>query len=244
MKKKNNSICQLENCNEKVVARGYCKKHYYQLRRKGLIGNAPKCKIDNCENISFSKGYCSRHYGQYYHNGEILQNTMYDLNEIIINKDYAEILLYKKNKEYSRTKIDLDDIEKVKKYRWSLSSHGYVKTGKETLYLHRYLMNIQDDELVVDHISGNTLDNRKANLRICTIQQNVINQGSKRANTSISGVKGVNWDNRKEKWVACIGFDYEKIKLGFFDTIKEAHELRKQAEEKYFGEYAREENNL
>ncbi len=52
-----------------------------------------------------------------------------------------------------------------------------------------------------------------------------------------SGVKGVFWDNWKEKWKAQITINNNFINLGFYDDFNEAVEIRKKAEIEYFGEY-------
>lgn len=113
------------------------------------------------------------------------------LNEIIAHDDYAEIVLYKDCIEIARTKIDLEDIEKCKKYKWCLNDAGYVISmgGKERkrLRLHRFLINAPNN-MVVDHINHDVLDNRKNNLRICTQHENTFNRKA----------KGVHYDkNRK-----------------------------------------------
>jgi len=98
--------------------------------------------------------------------------------------------------------------------------------------LHRLIMKTPDD-LVVDHINGNGLDNRRTNLR------NVINcrnQWNRRR--SVNKTKGVYFRHDRLKWVARITVKNEVIHLGYFDTETEASLARSKAEEKYYGEYA------
>ena len=52
-----------------------------------------------------------------------------------------------------------------------------------------------------------------------------------------SGVKGVCWHSRDNRWFARIGIDGKQISLGYFIDINDAIKTRKEAEEKYFGEY-------
>ena len=102
-------------------------------------------------------------------------------------------------------------------------------------------MNAKYNE-VVDHIhhpktNENKYDNRKENLRIVTQSQNCMNQHIRSNNTS--GVKGVSWSKEKNKWQVKITVNYKQIHIGFFDEDKfeDAVQARKDAEEKYFGEY-------
>lgn len=85
--------------------------------------------------------------------------------------------------------IDNEDYPLVAQYRWRLLVNrrdGYVskyvvttiyteKYRPKTIYLHRLLVKCPPDK-VVDHINGDTLDNRKTNLRICTTAQNNSNR--------------------------------------------------------------------
>src|SRR5690349_2962013 len=76
--------------------------------------------------------------------------------------------------------IDDEDAEIVKKYSWHIQSSylsdyaitDFMEGGKrKRLYLHRLLMN-PEKGLVVDHLNGNGLDNRRANLRVCRSGEN------------------------------------------------------------------------
>lgn len=64
-------------------------------------------------------------------------------------------------------------------------------------------------------------------------QLNGINRSRKNKNNK-SGVTGVSWNNKEQKWVARIGFKRKTIALGRFSTKQEAIQARLAAEEKYF----------
>lgn len=72
----------------------------------------------------------------------------------------------------------------------------------------------------VDHINGNTSDNRWCNLRNVDSQINTKNKGRHSNNTS--GFKGVCWHKRDQKWTARLTIDGERKQLGYFDTAEEA----------------------
>ncbi len=139
--------------------------------------------------------------------------------------------------------FDIEDFEIVSKYTWYLNNGGYVVSSKYNGndtgcgLLHRIIMRLDDnDKRCVDHINHNTLDNRKINLRICTIQNNNCNR--KLLSRNISSVTGVGYIQNISKWRARISVNGEEIHLGVFDSLDDAAKKRKDAEKKYFGEYS------
>lgn len=150
------------------------------------------------------------------------------------------------------TIVDDEDHEEFSKHSWFVLKGGgriyarrniLVSKGKrKTIVLHREIMRIPRGvshlELQVDHISGDTLDNRKANLRKVTPAQNRMNAKLRKDNKS--GYKGVYCEEKSQTWRAYIRVDGRLITLGFTKTKEEARELRKQAEIEYQGQYSRE----
>ena len=122
---------------------------------------------------------------------------MFDPNEIRINNDYLEIDTYDSLGNVVETYIcDLEDEELLKamSMKWRTvykTNKPYLFTGNqrsERIYFHRFIMNVPKD-MVVDHINGNTLDNRKINLRVVNQKDNHKNVKKKCSNTS--GIRGV-----------------------------------------------------
>lgn len=93
-----------------------------------------------------------------------------------------------------------------------------IRNGRRAkIYLHREVVGAPRG-IEVDHINGNTLDNRRQNLRTATRAQNARNSKipAKRASRH-SCYKGVYWSNRSGKWQAYITVNRQRIHLGFFD---------------------------
>lgn len=89
----------------------------------------------------------------------------------------------------------------------------------------------------IDHINGDSCDNRIANLREATRSQNQCNH-SRRA-TNKSGFKGVSWHKGGRKWKAQIGHKGRWHFLGLYEDPKEAHLAYVAAAHRLHGEFAR-----
>lgn len=178
---------------------------------------------------------CGKHYLQYKRHGKILNRTKYDSNEIKIDNDIAIIFLYNKTGDkIAESLVDKEDVEKLFPNKWCLDKNNYVKNSKQE-YLHRIILTAPEG-VYIDHINGNTLDNRKENLRICTDGENVSNR-TKLGTNNTSGILGVRFNNQRNKWYSEIQYQYKKIFLGYYNTKEEAIEARIKAEKTYFKEF-------
>lgn len=124
---------------------------------------------------------------------------------------------------------------------WQLTRGHYVYHGfndQKQLLLHRWLLNVTDPAVQVDHKNGNPLDNRRENLRPATRAQNNMN-ARKRAGSTSSRYKGVSWYRPGSKWRACIQVDHKQVSLGYYDDEISAAEAYNSAALSLFGEFAR-----
>lgn len=138
--------------------------------------------------------------------------------------------------------IDAADAADVGRYNWAAAIRGKlvyayrsVWTPKGTEMLHRRLL--REPKLIVDHIDGDGLNNRRSNLRIATKAQNAFN--SKRHKDNASGFKGVSFHRARGRWTAWIRAGGESKYLGLFDTPEEAHAAYCFAARKIHGQFAR-----
>jgi hypothetical protein len=142
-----------------------------------------------------------------------------------------------------------DDAGHLFAYRWKIDKQkdGYVRvytcqrteirdTGSTNL---ARLVLLAHPGQVVDHINGDTLDNRKSNLRFCSHSQNSFN--SKTHSHSTSGLKGVmqeNCGNGYRRWRATVmaqGVKHRK----YFASADLANEWAIRKREELHGEFAR-----
>lgn len=116
------------------------------------------------------------------------------------------------------TKVDADDVAFVNQWTWRLDADGYARRGSSVVtppLLHRALLGLEHgDHTEVDHISRDTLDNRRANLRTGTHADNMQNKRSYAGSTSPH--RGVSWSASKGKWEVNVQVDGHLTYVGAF----------------------------
>ena len=83
----------------------------------------------------------------------------------------------------------------------------------------------------IDHINGDSSDNRIGNLRDVPQKQNTRNCKLPKNNTS--GVQGVYWHKKAKKWAAYIKSDTKIKHLGLFTSLEDAAKVRKETEKEF-----------
>lgn len=153
--------------------------------------------------------------------------------------------------------IDDDDFEKIAKFKWRVGdcSRGKNKNSRyyarsqvylgsvgnkpkvKPIFMHRMILGLKRKG-EVDHINGDSLDNRKENLRIVSHQQNCWNSCKKKSANNTSIHKGVGRQKGTKPWRARIVSGGKRIHLGSFATEIEAAKAYDEAAMITFGEYA------
>lgn len=147
--------------------------------------------------------------------------------------------------------VDDEDFEELSKLKWRVdyrerlgSVNRSPSTIRESAKNGRSLPRILTAAtrgMFVDHISGVVLDNRRANLRVCSVAEN--NRNSRVQRNSTSGFKGVipntggNRAGKAKPWLAQIRFEGKRYRLGCFATRESAHAAYLAAAHKMHGDF-------
>jgi len=144
--------------------------------------------------------------------------------------------------------VDDEDYDRLMEHSWALNPEGQgyaVRKGSKrkgeprTVAMHQEILRVPDG-MQIDHINGNGLDNRKANLRPVDVQQNAFNR-KKPEVLCTSKYKGVLKRKGKKNWTARIKFNDRHVELGgWYPTEEYAAAAYNFASRIFFGEYRRE----
>lgn len=178
-------------------------------------------------------------------------------NQYEIDGNTAILYFEKRNRDIHEILVDADEIDRLKEvnYLWNTHYKPCTKTyysahtlykgivdGKpsyESIYLARFIMNVTDPNITVDHWNHDTLDNRKENLRVTVIGLNDKHRSGKNSNNK-SGFRNVSWHSRDNCWIVQLQIEKKNTVLKRFplDQLQEAGAYAEKMRQLHYGEYA------
>ena len=163
-----------------------------------------------------------------------------------LNQSYREIPLTRGQVAL----VDTADFDWLNQWKWcavwrkEMQSYYAARSirlnGKKMqIYMHRLILGLEfGNKMQGDHIrSGQTLDNRRSNIRVATKTQNNCNSRPRIDNKC--GLKGVHWETCRNRWVAEIRILGKRFHLGCFLTKEAAFAAYCEAATRHHGEFAR-----
>jgi hypothetical protein len=154
------------------------------------------------------------------------------INKILKTFDYKDGQLFWKEIKQKRV---------LSKPAGSINKNGYVqvKFGGKLYKLHRiiFLMHYKYMPKSIDHMDGNTLNNRIENLRACTNSENMYNRAINKNNRT--GVKGVGFEKRTKMYRARCAVNSISYTIGRFKFLEDAAKAIEEFRKKHHGEFAR-----
>jgi len=165
-------------------------------------------------------------------------------NNYEIHGEVTAIFLRRDNGSIIKTLVDTKELPRLKGFecawvaKWDHGTNSFRAVTRYTdsygkrrsVSLSRFITGAPDG-LCVDHIDHDTLNNRLSNLRILKISDNNQNRKHLQRNNT-SGITGVSWRKKEQKWRAQIQVNYKNIWLGYFDTKEEAAKAVTDAKKK------------
>ena len=197
------------------------------------------CSVRDCNKECAAKGFCNQHYYRWKKKGSPTARIIRDPNGFVDCGDHWEIKLYNRQCEHiASAKIDPEDVEKCRKYKWHLHD-GYAASGNGSslIFLHKFVMGVTDPSIMIDHVHGIILDDRRSQLRVCNHAQNIQSQKLSKVNTS--GERNVCWDKQAGKWKVEINAFDKKYNIGLFINYDEACQVARIERQRLHKEFAR-----
>ena len=140
--------------------------------------------------------------------------------------------------------VDEEDYPLVSPYTWCASEKRYTYVAVTAvrgcpgkfIYMHRLITKAPKGALV-DHQDGDGLNNRRENLRPCSIAENNRNR-RRMQSTNTSGYRGVSWDGKRGRWFAQISVNNRMKHLGHFLDKEAAYRAYVHAARELYGDFA------
>ena len=207
---------------------------HLELQNKDLGANnkesCKKCgsshKVQQVKNYGY---FCVKHAHELYRYNAIIDDVVYN----ILPDNTIEIEIKGNKNIVRKTLISAIDLPLVFGQRLNIDTrNGYLKVnGKAFQTILKEVLSINAN--VLEHISKNTYDNRRENLRPASIQENTTNSTYRN-----QAVTGVSYVHRCNKWRAYISPNNVQEHIGYFDTKEEAIKARLLKESEIFGEFS------
>lgn len=226
-----------------------------KLVEEGKSGNSHwlcKCDCGNSELRSVTayqlKSEHTQSCGCYASEKIAERNKKYSTKINRIEEKENTIILYDDNN--NECVIDKEDYKILKNWYWrKIEKRGEIDKGywvtnskiddkyqTSVIFIHQIVAEIKygeynRKEVMPDHLSRDTDDNRKCNIYLKSNQGNCKNRSLSKANSS--GKTGVYFEKSKNAWIASITVNYKTKYLGAYKNFEDAVKIRKEAEEKY-----------
>lgn len=154
-------------------------------------------------------------------------------NDYVLKGGYVLLDVSTSNMPDTHTKLDIDDLDRVIRFKkhnnrlkWMAHNDHYGKWGTyvsatdRKTRLHRFVMGVDDPQLIIDHINGDTLDNRKSNLRVTTRAEN--NKNMRLRDDNITGCHGLTYNEGRDNYSVSIQLNSKKHFIGTYNNARDA----------------------
>lgn len=227
------------------------KEYIIPIKRK--VSNLP-CGVDKTKNGKFEASIKIN--GKYKYlgtfNDAITAGEAYDTakeekdknklelnNSLEIIRNSEDVAVIKSSNSDDLLLVNDDLWHMLNKHSWTKNDKGYytTKINNKIYLMHRYILNAQITDKIVDHINHNKLDNRRENLRFASFELNSHNvTKSKNCKCKYIGVTSVQFV--RTRYQAYISHNKKQYHLGSYDTENEAAIVYNSKAKELYGEFA------
>lgn len=223
-------LCNIENCSNKIAARGWCWKHYARWRKHGdpLYVLKPKerpCDVSGCEDFAKSRGLCTRHYLKFRKYGDPLAGKTY----------YTDI----EERFEAQTQWQGDCL--VWTGSCTQDGYGYMSVNGKSKGVHRYVWELSNGPIPegfdIDH--GICHNRACCNVKHLRLAEPSDNKSHRKGPTKVSrsGIRNV-YELPSGKFEVRIKRHGVEHRLGYFDSKGEAEVAAIQGRKELFGEFS------
>ena len=213
-----NRTCTFDGCQNRLLARGLCGKHYRRWSKHGdpAVGGHPErpdvCTAEGCDRDPISKGLCGKHYQR-------LKKTE------TTHLDYEPKTFRSAEESFAAQtrRMESGCIEWTG--RTNRKGYGRLSSKGKMMLAHRYAWTAQVGEIpsgmLVDHMCWNPACVNVEHMRLCTQSQNGQNrEGAEKG--SRSGIRGVHWHPSSGMWQVSVVVSGKRHRGGYFHDKEEA----------------------
>lgn len=230
-----NIICEVDGCQQPVIARGWCSKHYQRWQKYGNVQTVRSkgsgitvCTAEGCNRGGkIVKGYCLKHYQHFMKYGDI-QHPKGKSGPSPDKSDEARF----------QEKFEITDSCWVWKAYRNQGGYGSFSVKGRMRLAHRVSFEMFKGELepsdIIDHICRNRSCVNPEHLRVVDRSGNAQNHNGKANGVTKSGVRNVWWDKASDKWKVTVCLHGKSYHGGYFKDIESAAVAAKQLRNKLF----------
>jgi transcriptional regulator with XRE-family HTH domain len=166
----------------------------------------------------FGWGLCYGHEKQRCREGGVLRPLPKLPNRIEVRGDEALIhVTAARGTRLASIRVDASDVHELESRQWGVHDGRPRASGTKSLMLYNLLM-VPPEGMIVDHLDGDTLNNRRSNLRLVTPAQNSQNVAIRGRAES----RNCHWDGARQGWNVRVRVGGSLHHGGFFARIEEA----------------------
>ena len=209
-----------------------CKREHLREWRINRSKKKLPCPTQGCTGILKASSRCDKCSNQIRRHGKTFPGSKDYTNLITVHNETSEIQIFHKSRLLGVVTVDTEDLVKLKEFNWCYRLNE-IFTTNGSRRLVTLLIDCKEGYWI-QRIDGNIWDCRKSNLEIRS--RTVATRHNKIPKSNSSGIKGVSWDDRSQRWIVYLTNNGKRHFGGSHEDIVDAIEARKELEVIHWGD--------